>query len=92
LSVFCLTPTLRLDRVSPGKIFWTTENSSSLKDNTVSFSRPEFDSNGEVHVEIGDGQSAIKDIRIEVYGSTEKPFASISIEKDSGIEILKTTF
>lgn len=83
---------LRLDCVSPGKISWTTKDSSSLKDNAVSFTRKDFNPDGEARIEIGDGNSKIKDIRIEVYGATEPPFCGVSLVSESGEEILSVKF
>lgn len=87
-----ITVKLRLDCVTPGKIFWTTRDSSLLRDNTVSFTRPEFDLNGEALFEIGDGMSDVKDIRVEVYGATEPPFGGIALLKETGEEILSVDF
>ena len=83
---------LRLDCVSPGKILWTTKDSSLLRDNTVSFTRKDFGPNGEAEIEIGDGTSEIKDIRIEVYGATEPPFGGVTLVSEQGRESLSVEF
>ncbi|MCF7818681.1 MAG: sulfatase [Kiritimatiellales bacterium] len=77
-----------LNQPCSGKILWTTEVSTRLADHTVGFLAEDFSTDGEVTVPFGDGDSRIKDVRIEVYGSVGEPFRRIAILNEAGTTVL----
>jgi hypothetical protein len=83
---------LRLNHPQSGKVFWSTPESPGLKKNVVEFSADDVDARGEIVVPLDGGGLTIKDVRIEVSGLGDEPFAGLSITHQKAEELFSVEF
>lgn len=83
---------VRFNHPQSGKVFWSTPESPGLKKNFVEFSADEVDANGEIEISLDGGGVNIKDLRIEVSDSGDKPFVGLSITHRKTEELFSVKF